>query len=126
MLIAILSSLSERRSYFSVAIAADPDYQDELIAPPRPPQLDLMNDQAENGRWGFIVAQSVGDGKKRQWAISPQFDNAWAFTHGAATVQLNGLWGFINQRGQLLVKPQYEQVVGVGKGDITDIDGQDE
>lgn len=51
--------------------------------------------------WGYL--DTTG-----QWAIPPQYENAFGFAEGAAPVQVGGRWGFIDQRGKFVVNPQYD------------------
>ncbi len=55
-----------------------------------------------DGKWGFVTQ----DG--RMITDPPSFDGQFGFRAGFAPVQIAGLWGVINLRGETTVEPQYE------------------
>jgi hypothetical protein len=59
--------------------------------------------------------------------FNKEFDYVRRFVNGYSAVKLNGLWGFINQKGEYLIKPKYLKVTdfnskGVAKVFYTDDD----
>ena len=40
--------------------------------------------------------------------IEPKYDNARSFVNGYAAVLEEGKWGFINDKGNYVIKPQFE------------------
>jgi hypothetical protein len=56
----------------------------------------------EDGKWGFIDATG-------KVVIDPQFDEAWDFSEGLATVRIGEKWGFIDVSGQYVVDPQFDE-----------------
>src|SRR6218665_2340745 len=42
--------------------------------------------------------------KTGKTVIEPQFDDAQGFQEGVATVEVNGIWGYINKDGSLAVR----------------------
>ncbi len=59
----------------------------------------------KNGVWGFVDIQAEGD-----FIISPEFEDAHPFKEGFAAVKVNGKWGFINEKGIMVIQPRYSQV----------------
>jgi serine/threonine-protein kinase len=55
----------------------------------------------ETGKWGYI--DSTGN-----MVIEPQFDNAYEFSDGIATVRIADKWGFIDMTGQHVIDPQFD------------------
>lgn len=45
----------------------------------------------------------------QQFVIEPQFDAVKCFSEGYAAVKRNGLWGYIDTKGALIVKPQFKE-----------------
>ena len=41
------------------------------------------------------------------FAVYSKYDDAFSFSEGLAEVKLNGKWGFIDKKGNFVVKPQY-------------------
>lgn len=39
--------------------------------------------------------------------FSKTFDYAFKFVNGLARVRVDGLWGYINAKGEWVIKPQY-------------------
>jgi hypothetical protein len=63
--------------------------------------LLAYNSQA-NGLWGYI------DINTKKEVIKPQFEDVRKFYEGIAPAKLNGKWGFIDKKGNFIIKPQYE------------------
>jgi len=65
----------------------------------------------------------VRDEKYRFYYITEQaklydgfYDNAGSFEHGVAVVQVNGLWGVINQKGIEVIQPKYNKIENFENG----------
>ncbi len=54
--------------------------------------------------WGYISRDDC------HIVIEPQYKNANSFSEGLAAVQVNGLWGFIDAKNQMIIEPQYKAV----------------
>lgn len=61
-----------------------------------------------NGKFGFID-------KNNHLVIPPKFDYAYDFHNGLAKVQINGKWGYINRKGQLIT-PLFDQITDFKDG----------
>lgn len=75
----------------------------------------------------FTLSLSIsGYAQSISWLAIPQYDKISPFHDGVATVGLNGKWGYINLKGEELVKPEYELVndFNEGVGVITSLDFQ--
>lgn len=48
------------------------------------------------------------EGVEWEWVIQPQFDDAWFFFDGLASVKQNNKWGFIDKTGKIVIQPQFE------------------
>jgi hypothetical protein len=65
---------------------------------------DLIAAKAE-GCYGFVdIANHFF------WAIEPTYEDAHPFKEDYAAVKLNGKWGYINRKGEIVVKPRYDFV----------------
>lgn len=42
------------------------------------------------------------------WAIEPRFEKAEPFHHGLAAVRIDGLWGYIDTEGRVVIEPRFE------------------
>ncbi|MGB1217311.1 MAG: WG repeat-containing protein, partial [Saprospiraceae bacterium] len=60
--------------------------------------------RGENNKDGFASL-------KGNWITKPEYDNAYQFHEGLAAVNQGELWGFINEKGELVINYQYEQVI---------------
>jgi hypothetical protein len=49
-------------------------------------------------------------------AIKPQFDDAGRFFDGLALIQRNGLYGYIDQAGAIVITPQYKFAESFSEG----------
>jgi len=58
----------------------------------------------KDGKCGYID-------KTGKLAIPLQFDNAGIFNNGLAAVKIGEKWGFINEKGKLVIKPQFKRVI---------------
>jgi len=63
----------------------------------------------QNNRVGFID-------KSGRVLINPQFDGAFDFYEGRASVKIGDKWGVINQSGTMVVNPQYDFVTRFREG----------
>ena len=52
-------------------------------------------------KWGYID-------RSGQWAIPPKFDQASSFSEGLAPVELDGVCGFTDRRGDLKLRPDFQ------------------
>jgi hypothetical protein len=50
----------------------------------------------KNGKYGYID-------KTGKIVIKPQFDKAYDFSEGLASISLNGKWGFIDNTGKIAI-----------------------
>ncbi len=64
--------------------------------------LDLVD---ESGLYGFRD-------KSGEYAIEPQYTDAWSFSQGLAAVQKNGTWSFINHDGDVVLDGKWEEAYG--------------
>lgn len=46
---------------------------------------------------------------KGKMVIKPKFQKAHNFSEGLASVKINGKWGYINNKGQVVIKAEYEE-----------------
>ncbi|EOH7827047.1 TPA: WG repeat-containing protein, partial [Campylobacter coli] len=53
--------------------------------------------------WGFID-------KNGEFAIKPNFDDAWYFREGLAKVGLNGKYGLIDKSGKIVIEPIFDDI----------------
>jgi len=53
-----------------------------------------------NGRWGYIDTDHC-------WSIRPRFDEAYWFREGLARIVVNGLVGFADRTGRIVIPPTY-------------------
>ena len=60
--------------------------------------------QFDDGKYGYV------DARKGKVTISPQFDLAFGFEFGYGSVEVNGKVGIINESGEMVVKPQFDNV----------------
>lgn len=58
----------------------------------------------ENGKYGYI--DENGD-----YAVSPQFDDAWSFIRGTAVVKKDGMFGLIDKDGDYVVELEYDSII---------------
>ncbi len=64
------------------------------------PKLKFKKDK--KGLYGLINSSG-------KWIIAPQFDYAWDFDDGIATVKQNGKYGYIKEDGTYLFEPQFDE-----------------
>ena len=69
-------------------------------------QADTLMPFNEAGKWGFVAR----DAKKVEFALPPAYELAYPFANGRAAVRQNNLWGFIDDKGALVVPCQYDDV----------------
>jgi hypothetical protein len=50
--------------------------------------------------------------------IKPQFDWAWDFSEGLAAIKMKDQFGFINEKGEIILKPIYEEVRFIFSNDL--------
>lgn len=56
-----------------------------------------------NDKWGFVNTQG-------EMVITPQYDDAQAFSEGLAAVRMGNKYGYINHEGQYVINPQFHGV----------------
>lgn len=54
-----------------------------------------------DSKWGFIDNNQI-------LKISYQFDSVGYFSEDLALAKANGLWGYINEKGTFIIKPQFK------------------
>jgi len=79
----------------------------------------------------FIIAEKFKNGfarvqfKKREWLFidtamniipTGPFDDAHDFSDNAAAVKVKGKWGYINKKGEFIIKPQYDKAGNFSEG----------
>ena len=64
-----------------------------------------------SGRYGYKYGYIDHRGK---YVITPQFDEAFAFSDGFACVGVSNLFGYIDKRGAFIIKPQYRSAATHG------------
>lgn len=57
-----------------------------------------------DNKFGFIDWQG-------NETIAPQYDGVRNFSNGLAAVRINGLWGFLNSRNQIVIQPRFKQII---------------
>jgi hypothetical protein len=57
-----------------------------------------------NGVYGYV--DETGN-----FAIEPQYQNAWSFVRGAALIKSNGLYGMIDKQGDAILQPVWDSVI---------------
>lgn len=65
--------------------------------------------QFEGGLWGYLAQ----DGKK---AFEKTWEAAYPFSEGLAAVKVDGLIGFINTQGEMVIPPAFDRVSGFHDG----------
>jgi len=63
-----------------------------------------------NEKWGFVTQDGL------VFTDPPSFDHIGQFEGGFAPVNVNGLWGIVNQSGSFTVEPQFENFSGIRNG----------
>jgi len=48
------------------------------------------------------------------WIVEPQFEQVYDFSEGLAAVRVDGLWGFIDTGGNMVIEPQFEWINSLG------------
>lgn len=56
----------------------------------------------EEIKWGYLDDQA-------RWVIPPKFEEAGELVDGYAKVKLNGLWGALNAKGEMVVQPKHPE-----------------
>lgn len=67
----------------------------------------------ETKKWGFIDIKNPNE-----WVIEPKFDQASCFNDGLAAVKINNNWGFVDEKGDLVIEPKFPALIcdtGFGK-----------
>lgn len=67
----------------------------------------------ETKKWGFIDIKNPNE-----WVIEPKFDQASFFNDGLAAVKINNNWGFVDEKGDLVIEPKFPALIcdtGFGK-----------
>jgi Leucine-rich repeat (LRR) protein len=65
------------------------------------PTSDLLP-FSEDGRAGYLNVRTG------EWAIRPQFKAAQSFSEGLAAVQVGASWGYINEKGAIVIQPTFQ------------------
>lgn len=70
------------------------------------PVAQLVDGQV---RWGYIGTRIEDrETNERTFVIKAKFEDAQPFgSNGIAAVQLNGLWGFIDKKGETVIEPRF-------------------
>lgn len=64
-----------------------------------------------SGAFAPALAEEAGNtdtGLALETVIEPQYDAAGTFSNGLAAVQTDGLWGYINQSGEMVIPAKYQ------------------
>jgi hypothetical protein len=59
-----------------------------------------------NGKWGFVAR----DARRVEFILPATFEMAYPFRYGRAAVRKGTQWGFINDKGEVVIPYQYEDV----------------
>lgn len=62
----------------------------------------------KNGKWGF--------NNGLQTVIEPAYDEVFFFKEGLACVEQDGLFGFINETGEMVIEPTYDVALSFSEG----------
>ncbi len=74
-----------------------------------PDPCDKVSFTDENEEQASLLAHNE-EISHPNFAIQPKYDYARQFSEGLAAVELNGSWGFINRKGQMVIKNKYTTV----------------
>ena len=85
------------------------NFQTRSYAQPFSEGLAAVRDVS--GRYGYKYGYIDHRGK---YVITPQFDEAFAFSDGFACVGVSNLFGYIDKRGAFIIKPQYRSAATHG------------
>ena len=58
----------------------------------------------KDGKWGYLNL------KEKTWLVNPSFDQAEPFHEGRAAFKKEGLWGFVDNTGKVIIEPMFGQV----------------
>ena len=72
-----------------------------------------LSDGHGRSKWGFVD-------RRGRMVIRPQFDYAWQFYEGLASVQFDNLWGAVDKSGRLVVPLRYSKV-GIFHGGLAEV-----
>ena len=64
----------------------------------------------------FCCSSFSSNSQNAAWLVKPIYDQISEFREGVAAVRLNGLWGYVNERGDELLKPDFESVFEFSEG----------
>jgi len=73
-----------------------------------------LHPASQRGPQGFF--KSGFQDSLNQYVIPPKYDGAVSFSEGLAGVGVGGLWGFINPKGMMVIRPQFLNVKIFQKG----------
>lgn len=80
----------------------------QTIAPPQFDEVYAFSEGLaavqENGKWHFFSAS------RKSKITQSLFDEVGSFRNGMAKVKIDNLWGFIDNKGNVIVKPDFEDV----------------
>lgn len=63
----------------------------------------------QNDKYGYIDTSG-------RVVIEPQFDGAWSFSEGLASVEVNGKRGYIDKSGRVVIEPQFDGTGSFSEG----------
>jgi len=86
---------------------------DKLLIPVADNGATTIWEAGEGARWGYM---SFGDvylgtpGRAAEYIIKPIYDEARLFEEGLGAVCLDNKWGFIDEEGNMVIEPAYNEV----------------
>lgn len=62
----------------------------------------------ESGKYGCIDKSGI-------MATAPTFDKVWHSYDGLTAIEINGKWGFVNTKCEIVIAPQFKKLLGTSK-----------